>query len=221
MTKHHTAKSRTYRTRRAVLDLLKQAGPQDAALLAERLGITPMAVRQHLYELQEEGLVAHEAVRRPVGRPAKLWRLTDAAERFFPDGHAELTTGLLQAMRQAFGAEGLDRLLAVRTEQQVADYRAAIDGAASLPTRLRRLAERRSSEGYMAEVEAEPDGAWLFVENHCPICTAAKACSGLCASELEVFRRVLGPEVEIDRTDHILAGARRCAYRVRMLSQGS
>ena len=221
MTKHHTAKSRTYRTRRAVLDLLKQAGPQDAALLAERLGITPMAVRQHLYELQEEGLVAHEAVRRPVGRPAKLWRLTDAAERFFPDGHAELTTGLLQAMRQAFGAEGLDRLLAVRTEQQVADYRAAIDGAAPLPARLRRLAERRSSEGYMAEVEAEPDGVWLFVENHCPICTAAKACSGLCASELEVFRRVLGPEVEIDRTDHILAGARRCAYRVRMLSQGS
>ncbi len=219
MTKHDSAETRTYRSRRAVLDLLKQAGPQEATVLAERIGITAMAVRQHLYELQEEGLVTHQAVRRPVGRPAKLWRLTDAAERFFPDGHAELTTGLLQAMRDAFGADGLDRLLSVRTEQQVAVYGAAIGDATSLPARLRRLAERRSAEGYMAEVEADGDGAWLFVENHCPICTAAKACSGLCASELEVFRRVLGPDVEIDRTDHILAGARRCAYRVRMTSQ--
>ncbi|MDJ0895499.1 MAG: transcriptional regulator [Alphaproteobacteria bacterium] len=220
MTEHDSAKTKTYRTRRAVLDLLKQAGAQEAAVLAEHIGITPMAVRQHLYELQEEGLVTHQPVRRPVGRPAKLWRLTDAAERFFPDGHAELTTGLLQAMRQAFGADGLDRLLLVRTEQQVADYAAALDGATSLPARLRRLAKRRSAEGYMAEVEPETDGVWLFIENHCPICTAAKACSGLCASELEVFRRVLGPDVEIDRTDHILAGARRCAYRVRMPSQG-
>lgn len=220
MPKQDTAKTKTYRTRRAVLDLLKQAGPQDAAVLAERIGVTPMAVRQHLYEMQAEGLVAHDSVRRPVGRPAKLWRLTEAAERFFPDGHAELTTALLQAMRQAFGADGLDRLLSVRTEQQVADYGAAIGSADSLPARLRRLAERRTSEGYMAEVEAEADGVWLFIENHCPICTAAEACSGLCASELEVFRRVLGPDVEIDRTDHILAGARRCAYRVRMPSQG-
>ncbi len=214
MTEHDSAKSKIYRTRRAVLDLLKQAGPQEAAVLAERIGITPMAVRQHLYELQQEGLVAHEAARRPVGRPAKQWRLTDAADRFFPDGHAELTSGLLQAMRQAFGAEGLDRLLSVRTEQQVADYAAALGGATALPARLRRLAERRTAEGYMAEVEAQADGAWLFIENHCPICAAAKACSGLCASELEVFRRVLGPDVEVDRTDHILSGARRCAYRV-------
>jgi predicted ArsR family transcriptional regulator len=29
-----------------------------------------------------------------------------------------------------------------------------------------------------------------------------------------VFRDVLGPDVEIRRTDHILAGARRCAYRI-------
>jgi predicted ArsR family transcriptional regulator len=30
-----------------------------------------------------------------------------------------------------------------------------------------------------------------------------------------VFRDVLGPEVEVERVEHILAGARRCAYRIR------
>jgi len=30
-----------------------------------------------------------------------------------------------------------------------------------------------------------------------------------------VFGEVLGSDVEIERVDHILAGARRCAYRIR------
>jgi predicted ArsR family transcriptional regulator len=57
------------------------------------------------------------------------------------------------------------------------------------------------------------DGSFLLIENHCPICAAATACTGLCARELEVFQRVLG-QVTIERTEHILAGARRCVYRV-------
>jgi hypothetical protein len=53
-----------------------------------------------------------------------------------------------------------------------------------------------------------------LVERHCPICVAATACTGLCRNELEVFQDVLGPEVRIERTEHIVAGASRCAYRV-------
>ncbi|MES2724598.1 MAG: MarR family transcriptional regulator, partial [Pseudomonadota bacterium] len=56
---------------------------------------------------------------------------------------------------------------------------------------------------------------FLLVENHCPICAAAAACQGFCRAELMVFRAVLGPGVHIERTDHILAGARRCAYRIK------
>ena len=37
--------------------LLKTKGPQTAARMAERLGVTTMAVRQHLAVLHEEGLV--------------------------------------------------------------------------------------------------------------------------------------------------------------------
>ena len=57
----------------------------------------------------------------------------------------------------------------------------------------------------------EGEGDYLLLENHCPVCSAARACQGLCASELELFQRVLGPGVTVVREDHILAGARRCA----------
>jgi predicted ArsR family transcriptional regulator len=76
------------------------------------------------------------------------------------------------------------------------------------------LAKTRSREGYMADVADDGKESFLFVENHCPICVAAAACQGLYRSELAIFRAVLSPEITVERVDHILAGARRCAYRI-------
>lgn len=206
------------RSREAILDMLKRRGPLTATEIAETLSLTAMAVRQHLYALQAETLVAYSAQPRPIGRPAKLWRLTEASDRFFPDAHAELTVDLIAAVREAFGAEGMDRLLAIRTRDQIAAYGQRIGGRRALAERLEALAAIRSEEGYMAEVQKAEDGAFLLIENHCPICHAAAACTGLCAAELSVFQAVLGEDVEVRRSDHILAGARRCAYVVTPLA---
>lgn len=201
-------------TRRALLDRLKRGGPQDAESLGAHLGVTAMAVRQHLYALEAEGIVTARETPRPLGRPVKLWALSDNAEAFFPDGHAELTLGLLSAMGKAFGPEGLDKLLAARTQTQQQAYAARVGRHKTLKRRLEALAEIRSEEGYMAEVCKDGRRSYLFVENHCPVCAAARVCQGLCRGELELFRAVLGPQVTVERVDHILAGARRCSYRV-------
>jgi predicted ArsR family transcriptional regulator len=200
-------------TRRQIVGLLKRDGGQGASALAETLGVSAMAIRQHLYALAEEGLVEATSEPAGVGRPAKQWHLTDAADAFFPHGYAELTADLLSSMRKAFGSAGLDKIVTVRLRDQIADYQARMKGARTLRRRLARLAEIRTGEGYMAEVVADGDG-YLFVENHCPICAAAKACMGLCNAELDLFEAALGQGVTVARTDHILAGARRCAYRV-------
>jgi len=210
---HRTPVPSEKRSRRVLIDKLKQDGPQDAAGLARHLGVSAMAVRQHLYDLEAEGLVSHAAEARPLGRPAKLWALTPAADRFFPDGHADLSVGLIDAMKRTFGPEGLDKLLRLRAREQVADYKARLDRQPSLPKKLKALAAIRSDEGYMAAVE-KTAGGYLLIENHCPVCAAAAACTGLCDRELEVFQKSLGREVEVKRSDHILAGARRCAYLV-------
>lgn len=200
-------------TRRRILDALKWHGGQSAGQLAEAMGLTAMAVRQHLYGLADEGLVQSTEVPGAVGRPSKIWQLTGGADAFFPQGYADLTAGLLIAMRDALGQEGVDKVVETRLQQQTASYGAEMGGADTLADRLKTLVKIRTAEGYMAALEEDDEG-FLFVENHCPICAAAKACTGLCAAELTLFRAVLGPEVSIERTDHILAGARRCAYRV-------
>ncbi|MGE8096813.1 hypothetical protein [Pseudomonas fluorescens] len=52
----------------------------------------------------------------------------------------------------------------------------------------------------------------MLIENHCPICAAATACQGFCRAELNVFEQVL--QARVERVEHILMNARRCAYRI-------
>jgi predicted ArsR family transcriptional regulator len=206
------------KTRRAIVKLLKTEGPMDSARLAERLGLTAMAVRQHLYALQEEKLVEAEERPVPLGRPAKYWQLTREADRLFPDAYAELSVALIDALGDAFGPAGLERVLESRCVRQQANYSRRIPQVASLKDKLKHLARVRTEEGYMAEVKPDGRGRYLFIENHCPICAAATACQGFCANELDLFRAVLGEGVTVERLEHIVSGERRCAYRVTPVS---
>src|SRR5205085_4581438 len=203
------------KTRRAIAKLLKTEGPIDSAQLAQRLGLTAMAVRQHLYALQRERLVTAEERPVPIGRPAKFWRLTREADHLFPEAYAELSVALIDSVKDAFGDEGLDRVLTSRCARQKSDYAKRIRPRDSLAKKLQELAKLRTEEGYMAEIKKAEDGSYLLVENHCPICAAANACQGFCATELELFRSVLGPGVAVERAEHILSGDHRCVHRVK------
>jgi predicted ArsR family transcriptional regulator len=196
-----------------LLGVIKRRGPQRVGDLARALGVTAEAVRQQLVNLVEAGLVTAEIQKRGVGRPARLWSLTAAADARFPDTHAELTVQLIGAIRGAFGEAALDKIIRGRQIEIRRGYRAALEGARTLAARVARLAEIRAREGYMAEWQRDGEG-FLLVENHCPICAAAAACQGFCRSELEIFRDALGRDAAVERVEHILAGARRCAYRI-------
>jgi predicted ArsR family transcriptional regulator len=196
-----------------LLGVIKRRGPQRIGDVAAALGVTAEAARQQVVRLAADGLLAPETERRGVGRPTQRWHLTEAGHARFPDTHAELTLRLIDAVRAELGEAALDRLIHVREQETLIAYRAALADAATLAEQLACLAEIRSREGYMAEWRADADG-FLLLENHCPICAAATACQGFCRAELDVFRAVLGPDVTVERTDHIPAGARRCAYRI-------
>jgi predicted ArsR family transcriptional regulator len=196
-----------------ILSTLKTRGALGIPDIAKVLDVTVEAVRQQMAKLQAEGLVDAESRPAGRGRPTQIWRLTGAGHARFPDTHAEMTVQMISAVISVFGDKGMDQLIGAREEAMRASYREALQGARSLKARLERLADIRSREGYMAEFRPEGDG-FLFIENHCPICTAARACTGFCRSELQLFDDLLGPGVSVSRVEHVLAGARRCAYQV-------
>jgi len=199
-------------TRETIINALKTRGEMKADDLAKPLGLTPMAVRQHLYQLQDEGAVTCISKAEGRGRPAKLWQLTSKSDVYFIDTHRDLTLDLIDSIKETLGQNALDSIVSHRSEKQLQHYKKTIAGADTLAERLALLAAERSKEGYMADAKQNPDGSFMLYENHCPICEAAKACSGLCKKELEVFQDSLGDDVSVARDEHILSGARRCSY---------
>ncbi|WP_235471224.1 helix-turn-helix transcriptional regulator [Herbaspirillum hiltneri] len=201
-------------TAERILLRLKTRGPASTATLAQELAMTAEAARLQVQKLLAEELIsgAQEAAA-GAGRPRQNWELSAAGHARFPDTHAYLTIQLIGSIRQLFGEEGLDRLISQREGEMRKDYLKACSGLASIPRKLDKLAALRAAEGYMARVEKDGKD-WLLIEDHCPICAAATSCQGFCRSELQLFREVIGGDASVTREEHLLAGARRCVYRV-------
>jgi predicted ArsR family transcriptional regulator len=197
-----------------ILYALKSRGPLGSAALAHAVGITEVGVRQHLAKLHSDGLVAFADQAGEIGRPKRIWRLTEKGHARFPDTHADLTISLIDGIRSVFGEAGLDRLIAARQDAMLASYRQALAPCAALSECVVVLARLRTAEGYMAASEAQADGSFLLIEHHCPICAAAKTCQGFCRSELELFQAALGAHTSVTRQEHLLSEGRRCVYRI-------
>ncbi|QNF34466.1 transcriptional regulator [Adhaeribacter swui] len=199
-----------------IVMVLKTQGAQTAGNLAKILGITGEGARLHLLKLAEEGLVQATSESRGVGRPTLNWSLTAVGNARFPNAHGELSTQLLNTIKNELGDAILEQIIDKRGEDILLRYAEELKSCHTLEEKIARFATIRQQEGYLADW-AKDDLGFLLVENHCPICAAANASPAICQSELKILKQVLGPAVNVQRVEHILEGARRCAYRITVL----
>ncbi|KXO09310.1 hypothetical protein AKG98_1528 [Moritella sp. JT01] len=202
------------KTSEKILSLLKVEGALTAKVLASELGLTTMGVRQHLQALEDEGDISFEDKKAVRGRPTRYWSLTTQSNSHFSDRHEELTIQLIDSVKVIFGDEGLEQLIAHREQASLALYSDRLASKVDLLGKLEALAELRSEEGYMATVVVDDKAVYWLMENHCPICAAASKCLNFCRSELNLFQTLLAPYATVEREEHIVEGARRCAYKV-------
>lgn len=196
-----------------ILNTIKRNGAVTAKQLSEEFGITSMGARQHLQGLEDDGLLAFHDVKVKVGRPTRHWSLTQKGHAQFSNRHGELTIQVIDAVESLFGQEGLAKVAAEREAHTLKQYQSALAHSTNLSSKLKTLTQLREDEGYMAELISEKDH-FVLIENHCPICKAATRCPSLCQSELNVFRELLKDECSISRSEHIIAGERRCTYTI-------
>ena len=201
------------KTNKKIIQLLKTQGSMTAKVLATELGVTTMGIRQHMLQLEDEGDVSYEDIKATRGRPTRYWSLTPQSNSYFPDGHEVLTVQLIESVKLIFGESGVDKLIEHREQESLHAYGVVMNDFDKLKDKLTALASIRSEEGYMATVVEEDDFFWLL-ENHCSICAAASHCLNFCRSELRLFQSLLQDVAKVSREEHIMAGARRCAYKV-------
>jgi predicted ArsR family transcriptional regulator len=187
------------RTRDAVARIVLECGPQSAAALAERLGLSPAAIRRHLDALVADGLLAEREPRptpnRGRGRPARVYALTDDGRASFPHGYDDLATTALRYLRDTGGEQAVTEFAEHRAATLAEALRPSVDRNATPATRADALATALSANGYAATTEAATAGIQIC-QHHCPVAHVAAEFPELCEAETRAFEEVLGTYVQ-------------------------
>jgi predicted ArsR family transcriptional regulator len=177
-------------TRWLVLKALRTLGKATITELSDAVGVAGVTIRHHLTNLQAEGLIDVEAERRSVGRPVHIYRLSQEAERFFPNAYHVLVDGLLDQVKDQLPADAVDQLIDGLADSLTGNLRASLAGQ---PEDVQReiLLDWLDEQGMTARWEDGDDGLQL-VRYHCPYYDIGARHPEICRIELSVVGSVLG-----------------------------
>jgi predicted ArsR family transcriptional regulator len=185
-------------TRERVARTVLELGPSTAAALAQRLGLTPAAVRRHLDQLLVEGAIEAREPRvygtRGRGRPAKVFAITDAGRDRFDQQYDDLAVQALRFLAETGGEQAVHEFARRRVEGIERHYDQVVAAEPQLePSHA--LARALSRNGYAASVRQGPVGEQLC-QQHCPVSHVAHEFPQLCEAETALFSKVLGRHVQ-------------------------
>ncbi|WP_425562405.1 helix-turn-helix transcriptional regulator [Microlunatus aurantiacus] len=186
-------------TRERVARSILEHGPSTAVALAERLGLTPAAIRRHLDVLVERGhLVAREQRTygaRGRGRPAKVFALTDAGRNGFYAAYDDLAVQLLEFLSAQSGDEAVEKFAASRVAAMESRYAPLLSDVPEGSSSAQVLADALTGDGFVASIRPSVAGEQLC-QHHCPVAHVAERFPQLCEAETEAFARLIGGPVQ-------------------------
>jgi predicted ArsR family transcriptional regulator len=185
-------------TRQRVVRSILVNGPSTAAALAERLELTPAAVRRHLDHLLEEGTLEARDPRstavRGRGRPAKVFALTEAGRDHLDQAYDDLAVQAMRFLAETGGEDAVRQFADRRAEKIERRFETALAAHPEL-SRAEALAQVFTDEGYAAAVRDIPVGEQLC-QQHCPVSHVAHEFPELCEAETAAISRMLGRHVQ-------------------------
>jgi predicted ArsR family transcriptional regulator len=200
-------------TKDEILHLLKKYKKLAVTELESFLGITGMAVRRHLNQLETESLIQTETIRKNMGRPVQLYSLTNVGEEWFPKNYSAMTVDFLKDIEELSGREMVDALFKKREARLEEKYKARTESK-SLKERIAELADIQNENGYMVEWNENSEGEFEFIEYNCPIFKVATNYNKACSCEHSLFQKVLQTD-KVEQVCCMAKGGDFCKYVIK------
>lgn len=180
--------------------------------LAEAVGINPISVRHHVTKLEAEGFVTSEEERHGVGRPRRVYFLTEDGMEQFPTRYLRLTVRLLEQLKETFPGPMVDTLFAQVANDLVQDYTSDLnlDGV-PMEERLDIVQDLLKGEGFTMEWDLQDDG-YHIREVNCPYYHVGQNHPEVCAVDQTLISSML--DVPVEKVKCILDGDLYCTYIV-------
>ena len=176
-----------------ILEALKRSDGMAVSELAKELKMSYMGVKQHCVNLEKKGyLKTWRVPRTQVGRPEKLYRLTEACNDLFPQAGTSLTLNLLQGVKQLYGESAPEKMLFHHFEDQRQRWSERMRGISSLAEKATKLAELRDSEGCFSKCTYEANEGLRIEEYHHPMSAIYEVYPNAVRMEVQMMEQLLG-----------------------------
>jgi DeoR family suf operon transcriptional repressor len=184
--------------------------------LAEAVQINPISVRHHIAKLEAEGLVTSEEERHGVGRPRRVYVLTDAGMEKFPSRYLALTSRILEQLKGSVSEETLNKLFAQIASDMAEDHFSKVNMKnLRAEDRLDLLQTILREEGFVIEVERVNE-KYIIKETSCPYYHVGQEHPEICIVDKTLISTVLDTPVE--KITCMLDGDSICAYEVPVIA---
>ncbi len=180
--------------------------------LADDVGINPISIRHHITRLEADGLVDSEEELHGVGRPRRVYFLTEAGLERFPTRYMRLTLRLLGQVKETMPKRVLNQLFSQMAEELVEDYTAETH-TEGLPMeeRLEHMQKLLAREGF--NVEWEQHGEQYHIrETSCPYLHVSQNHPEVCSVDQTLISALL--DVPARKIKCVLNGDNYCTYVV-------
>jgi predicted ArsR family transcriptional regulator len=198
-------------TREKILRALRDRGQLTVSELVQVLRITHIGVRHHLASLLSEGMIEAREERHGVGRPHRVYHLTETALDRNPSKYYKFTNFLLDRLKENLPPEMLDRVMRDVAASIAGEWKTELDPI-PWPRRIDRLVQLLAQDGFIAEVEESGPDQYRLLEFACPYSKISLQHPEVCALDASIFSRALGTQVE--RTACIRSGSDACTFSI-------
>jgi predicted ArsR family transcriptional regulator len=196
-------------SRQRIINFLKKNEWMTVSDLSKVIGITPMAVRQHLLALERQGMIHNVVKKTGIGRPVHLYGLTERAENIFPKSYGKFINEVFRTIEDLDGKDKVDSIFKARKDKILAERRGVLDELTEKQAKVRTMAEMLNQNGYMVELE-DVDNGFSLKQFNCPITEVSQNYTEACKYELELYRDLLGNGVV--RSECMSNGDNSCTY---------
>lgn len=202
--------------RQQILEILKEGDGATVAELAERLSMAAVSVRHHLDILQGDNMICVARVERKgnVGRPQKIYGLTNRADDHFPDNFASLAESLVRQIKTVLPAEQVQCAFRTIASEMAAEINCRNLESASIEERLDIVTEFLTKHGYHArwEVAENEQGGYLLHKHNCPYAGVSAEHQELCMMDQALVDELLGQPSH--RVQSMITSGYRCTYHI-------
>lgn len=180
--------------------------------MANRLGISKMAVSKQIEVLEHAGLVERSIGRGKVGRPFNRYKLVESSGDQLINSDSQLLQSLLEYLMETGNENLLNSFLEKRQKTVLSDYREKLREVKE-EDRLLKLATLRKVDNYFPEIRKIDDSTSELLELNCPILKIAMKNGKACSLESQMFGALL--DADVDSVHKKINGNGACKFIIR------